>query len=1369
MEHRSYHRYPLNFSAQISAGGQGAQSCRIRDFCLGGVFISFSSVAGREDFKIDMGDNVVLHVNIPTQKGAHSFQVQSKVVRLLNDGAGLSFLQPDPAAIQALQNLAKQNSQQLEQTKIDSSRYSRDDVHRILALIRRGVADHLSALLQGFFSEAEESLFNRAERARNNQEQHQFLNAIAELKKHRGKIITSFSKEALDQMDELAATGTIRLKENDLEEIDKSLSLINKDEFEDWLVIKVMISKAETKYRENLFALQIRFSQLTGGLFNEENNPVGPSIVGHAFSKSLAILEITAEAEKLIYQVFENVVIFRLGDLYEDLNSVLINSGVMPEINFSKFVQGKLSKFAGQANDEPIEEQPQAEQETHVSAERQSTPWASSPSPFGSQQFQQPQSRSEDRSSPPPCAQPGLASAVNSDKFEEAGQRFRIQQKIARNAYSTVQNLIKLQKESHLIGQKKLAQSNNSQASVGPADGQESVTKQTVVEDSTTEVTTSQFQDKEEILSTLDNLQKTASHIADTAAKTQSLTAAIEDAIRCQQGDDVVLGEREKELLSGLENLFDAMLETKRLTEASGQFIQSLEIPMAKVLLQDESFFSTEDHPARLVINRLAQLGQKGGVKNVASEKSVQKIVQTIVTDYDRDITVFESALSQLDELIEKQNKIYQRNLERVTEACEGQERLASARSKVEVEINNRIAGKTVPKMIPALLDAGWRELLVLSYLKEGEDGVEWRKAWALIDNLLNTLEPSSDTDNANAMDLSQVYEQVTGKLENVVSKSASSEAALAGFRELLNERTINPQSPIETVEIPTAQSNSATAKDSQIDLQLDPEDENTDTNRKVELKKWIRRAKKLVVGDWVEYHKSESDIIRMRIAWISKELDRFIYVNHQGMKVVELSFAQTVKNLFKGVLTIIREMELPLIEHGLDKMVQSVYDELAFQTSHDELTGLYNRKEFERLLEREIRHSQSHDAQHVLMYIDVDQFKVVNNTCGIEGGDALLKELAELFKSWLTRDGVIARVSGDEFCILVTHCNENDGYQIADNQVNALQNYRFSWNETSHTVGASIGLVVLDKSIADVATAMKMAYIACSSAKEGGRNRIQIYQADDRKFTEQDSIMEWVTKLNQALDEGRLQLRCQQISAIEPREDRLPHYEILLCVEDENGLQIPPGNFIQAAEQYNRMQAVDRWVISNVFYWMVENESILKEIGGCAINLSGHSLNDEGLMEFIFEEMVALKVPRNKLFFEVTETATISNLTDAADFIKEMRNIGCKFSLDDFGSGLSSYAYLKNLPVDYIKIDGVFVKDLAEDENDYAVVKSIHEMAAFLGKQTIAEYVENDDILEKLKEIGVDYAQGYGIKKPILLQELAQEYSVPKNQSALF
>jgi EAL domain-containing protein (putative c-di-GMP-specific phosphodiesterase class I) len=301
------------------------------------------------------------------------------------------------------------------------------------------------------------------------------------------------------------------------------------------------------------------------------------------------------------------------------------------------------------------------------------------------------------------------------------------------------------------------------------------------------------------------------------------------------------------------------------------------------------------------------------------------------------------------------------------------------------------------------------------------------------------------------------------------------------------------------------------------------------------------------------------------------------------------------------------------------------------------------------------------------------------------------------------------------------------------------------------------MGLVFVDQTTESVDSVMQFADEACYTAKDAGRNRLQEYELGDTRMMHRHGVMEWVTQLDKALDEDRLVLNCQRIEPVVPSgESGLDtHYEILLTMRDELGDMMPPTDFIIAAETYNRMTTIDRWVIERVLAYMTDHRSQLDDFGGFSVNVSGHSVNDETFPDFVLEQFSRTQAPTGKVCFEITETAAIANLDNAVDFMNRMKIIGCKFSLDDFGTGLSSYSYLRNLPVDFVKIDGVFVKDIANNPADYAVVKSINEIGHYMGKQTIAEFVEDAKVLESLREIGVDYAQGYQIEKPRPLEEL--------------
>jgi len=427
----------------------------------------------------------------------------------------------------------------------------------------------------------------------------------------------------------------------------------------------------------------------------------------------------------------------------------------------------------------------------------------------------------------------------------------------------------------------------------------------------------------------------------------------------------------------------------------------------------------------------------------------------------------------------------------------------------------------------------------------------------------------------------------------------------------------------------------------------------------------------------------------------------------------------------------------------------------ISYQAKHDSLTGLINRIEFESRLDDALLSSKINNETYALLYIDLDQFKVVNDTCGHVAGDELLCQLTALFNDSIDSDMTLARLGGDEFGLLVSL---NDAYKIAEKLLHICQDYRFNWQDKSFTVGASIGLVQINKDTVSISDVLSQADTACYAAKDAGRNRIHIYDASDEDFMQRHGEMQWVAKINKALDENRFLLYFQKIVPVDSSNNEGDHFEILIRMKDENDNIIPPGAFIPAAERYNLMLQIDRWVITRAFDWFFKHPELLNRLALCTINLSGHTLSDEAFVSFINDSFKSYEIPRKKICFEITETAAISNLNNAMSLINQLKANGTMFALDDFGSGLSSFAYLKNLPVEYLKIDGAFVKDMVDDPIDYAMVKSINDVGHVMGKKIIAEFVENDMILSKLKDIGVDFAQGYGIAIPLPIDELLNQ-----------
>jgi diguanylate cyclase len=423
--------------------------------------------------------------------------------------------------------------------------------------------------------------------------------------------------------------------------------------------------------------------------------------------------------------------------------------------------------------------------------------------------------------------------------------------------------------------------------------------------------------------------------------------------------------------------------------------------------------------------------------------------------------------------------------------------------------------------------------------------------------------------------------------------------------------------------------------------------------------------------------------------------------------------------------------------------------EQMAYQASHDSLTGLVNRREFESRLTRVLQTSHDEDSEHAVCYMDLDQFKIINDTCGHKAGDELLRRLSQQLEQNVRKRDTLARLGGDEFGLLMEHCNLQQATRVAEVLRKTVDEFRFQYKDKVFGVGVSIGLVPITDSTVDISEILSTADSACYEAKDQGRNRIQVFNIDDERLTQRNAEMQWVSQINRALEEDRFCLYYQTIMPVTGHEDEGEHYELLLRMRDEQDQIIPPGTFLVAAECYNLSPQLDRWVIDKALNWLMDNPDHLQKLAQCSINLSGLSLGDHNFLNEVVELFKETQIPPAKICFEITETAAIANLSSATVFIKTLKELGCKFALDDFGSGLSSYAYLKTLPVDYLKIDGTFVKDILNDQIDFEMVKSINDIGHIMGKQTIAEFVESEEILKKLKGIKVDYAQGFGIGKP--------------------
>jgi len=434
----------------------------------------------------------------------------------------------------------------------------------------------------------------------------------------------------------------------------------------------------------------------------------------------------------------------------------------------------------------------------------------------------------------------------------------------------------------------------------------------------------------------------------------------------------------------------------------------------------------------------------------------------------------------------------------------------------------------------------------------------------------------------------------------------------------------------------------------------------------------------------------------------------------------------------------------------------RNLSQKLSWQACHDALTGLANRVEFEDKLSVLLDSAQNQDKQHFLLFMDLDQFKLINDTCGHIAGDELLRQLSRTLETAIRSNDTLARLGGDEFGILLECCPLKHALAIAENIRQLVASLKFTWERKSFQIGVSIGLVPINAQSGKEIEIMGLADAACYKAKNDGRNQIQLFQGHDQIVSKRYQAQSVLTT-TKALEENRFCLYHQKIIPTAAANSAPVLYEILLRMLDEHDNLILPSAFIPVSERYKLMPKIDRWVINNMFQWLSTHKNTVENDSVYSINLSGQSLIDDSFLDYVIDQLNHFELPGKKVGFEITETAAIANLSKAVRFISTLKQLGCSFSLDDFGSGMSSYGYLKNLHVDYLKIDGAFVKNMAQDKIDYAMVESINRIGHIMGIKTIAEYVENAKIYKQLGELGVDYAQGYGIHRPEPLSDILQ------------
>ncbi len=841
----------------------------------------------------------------------------------------------------------------------------------------------------------------------------------------------------------------------------------------------------------------------------------------------------------------------------------------------------------------------------------------------------------------------------------------------------------------------------------------------------------------DELLTALTKLQASrANQLLPVDASTLLRKQLTETSPTTEYLSDKTFSAHDRNTLDVYDQLFQSLSSELALTPGIQSYLETIKLPLMALTLQDPNFLDSEQHPARNFLNQLSSLegaiNQKRVIKDAGVKQALDELIAKIAQGSITNPDVFAKADEELKEISVPVAKSREANIRRVVEVYEGKQKLEQTRQKIQLEIDKRLTGKPVPDVMQVLLDSGWQHLLVITELNDGDSAVRQRY-FEVIDQLLDWYaNPDNVSDEQNSA-IELELEFINSHLGSVCTNAFVHSKIMDELHETLLGTGSPPiKKPVEKIFV---------------------EPKAIETTSDFISDNWLLQIDQLSKGDWFTFSLEKEAFEPLNLIWIGENPQIYVFVNREGYKKQELTRNELAELLQSGAVTQIENLDEPLMDRATTTMLQKMQEKLIHSVSHDHVTNLPNRKRFIHLLKEQIVNFK--EATHVLSFLEIEDFRVITNVCGLAGGDQLLLQVAQSVSNQLGKDGLISRLGDKTFGFLLKNCSTEEGLASAKIIRNHINKTNFIWDDKSYTISVSIGLVPFTEGHYSAEEILQYADSVNISAKRAGHNQIRIFQENDESLKAQTDIHEWAGRIDRIFSENRLFARCQMIAPINPEKNTHSHYEILLGVIDEVGKIIIPDKFIPAVERCQRMPEIDRWIVTHVFEWIVQNPDHFAKIGGFAINLSGQSLNSEDFLAFLKDRLAENDVPAEKITFEVTETVAAGNLVFTKRFIKEIKQFGCKFSLDDFGTGYSSYSYLKSLDVDYLKIDGSFIKDIVNSPTDQVMVTSMNEIAHSLELETIAEYVENMAIHAILKEFGVDYAQGWGIHKPMRLTDL--------------
>jgi EAL domain-containing protein (putative c-di-GMP-specific phosphodiesterase class I) len=1281
-ERRSSLRRPIHHEATLRTADGFGLGCIITDFCLDGMFIKFpGSHQGRIAQPPELqSQNAVIELSFTGDKG-QVLSVQAHIVHAIEGACGLRFIQRYDRAVQSLMNVSISAGLAVEHAV---------PVQKIVDQCIVCIRHEFGNLMEAFWPAVVEMLKQDAVKASNDQRANMLMAHADKFQSQKNSLQQVLMQAVQDPVAAFSAHLEKRKAMND------KLTIIDKEEFEDWLLARVLIMKCEAEYQSLLLPLKLRLDALGVGDKRHHQSVFGPTLLVSAFQAALHVLIKDKQAEKNIFRLFEHQVMAGLEPLYQALNDILIGHNILPKLNVK---QSLLIKNVNSI------ERPQTQKSERERAASDAVSQQPLPNPASPQMK-------------PPS---GIISPVESSRsFTLPPFSQGEMPRPAADAAMEVQEPPRLTLDDigHLIKHLQPVSSAESAGLNLPA------------------------YTPEELAQSLAVLQ--ASRHEAGRIDSPNLMERVKDKLR--QSGEKALQDQHKTAIDVVDRFLLSMRDNPRISDHAKQLLYKLDVPILKVMLKDEGFFDNRQSSVRAVINRIAQLGAKDAKLHPSSKARIDNLVDRLITDFDSDTAVFDETLAELDELLNKQNLVYVKNVERVAAAAEGTFRVEEAVVAVTEAINQRIASKFVPSAVVTLVNEGWKDYLQLTYIKHGCDSLPWHEALSVLDRLI-----AYGDDPRIPIDIKVLLPKIQEGLKLV---SSANEASMT-VREALKEFILNAPKGMHLSE----QAQKLSLPDNEED-QL-----RRNISKSNELKDWIIKIKSLPLGAWFRFTRPDQDASYIRLVWVAKGFSKFVFVNHQGMRVIELGLFKLADYFKQGVMSYEPDYELPIVNQGLDAMVKDVYDRLAYETSHDTGTGLIKKAEFCRQVRLLMKHGRRTSACSLLFIRFRDaQHKPVALS------DGFAKQVVEVISGRSFRQAILGRLAESDF-VLFSVTDETPGFR-AECQgalIELCQSAEESGQEMLVTLGESRAHLGFNNPEAMIRHAAEIIEAAAKAAPTEDAKEEALDETLDVLKEDLDSAGQYADDAANSepeaadFDQLNYTLFSQATAALvrdNANAEKSAHARI------EHNRQLALFYVIEGASQaylpdnQKEAEAFDQWWINFLQRLQVSQAEWVSQHDCIRICLSGYAFNSSDLVGQLTALTESQQVSADRICFDIYDSYRIEDVELASIGMNTLKKLGYRFCLDHFGTERCPFAYMKALPVDMIKIDESFIVALnqsgtdtvadteAAADVDEANADSITEIAHYLGKKVLASGVDTAVCLQKMKYLNVDFVQGSTVSK---------------------